>query len=342
MLESSTILINQQSYMNRENNTVCVCDVNRMQILIFQNGVQERHLCDTLQQIYDYCVENINQASFLVIGDAYNAKRLSDALRRKYHYVYLYSDELLNRHNPNTINAPQNSIKTILESLNEIKSLLKREQPRSANYSFLGISSSQYEAKDIKDLKTLFTESFNGLTRQLSEIHQWAHNTDYLVDLMYNKEPETTHNGSSIIIEDLRKELNEYKNDFYQKSMMKFGVNTVIDILERLYSEKNELEKTHQNTNNVSEELNRLKRIICTCETLIKKLNLRVEYSKEGDEFDGTKMESYDDYVLTDNINKKGRVAYSIRPAIYWTLPRVNDPKGDDLVIKTEIVAIYK
>ena len=50
--------------------------------------------------------------------------------------------------------------------------------------------------------------------------------------------------------------------------------------------------------NQYYEELNRLKRIICTCETLIKKLNLRVEYSKEGDEFDGTKMESYDDYEM--------------------------------------------
>ena len=120
--------------------------------------------------------------------------------------------------------------------------------------------------------------------------------------------------------------------------MMKFGVNTVIEILERLYTEKNLL----MQKGNADDELDRIAQIISFCEAKIKKLNLKVRLSSEGDEFDGGRMVSFDDKVVTDDENKKGRVAYSISPAIYWTLPRVNAPGEDELLIKEETVALYE
>ena len=160
----------------------------------------------------------------------------------------------------------------------------------------------------------------------------------YLINQIYNQLQTGIGSNSSEIVEDLRKELAEYKNDFYQKSMQQFGVNITINILERLYVEKDQL--MHQE--NVNEELTRITQIISFCETKMKKLNLRISHSSDGDEFDGRKMITYDDKVSTDNTDLKGRVAYSIFPAIYWTLPRVNAPGEDELLIKEETVALYE
>lgn len=228
------------------------------------------------------------------------------------------------------LNSSLISLDGLLSSLNEIKALLKREQPKSANYALINTSSPQRETKEIKELKSFISDSFEALNKKQSE-------TNYLVTEIYNREPEASSNGGSKVIEDLRKELAAYKNDFYQKSMMKFGVNTAVEILERLYTEKNLLK---QNEN--SEELERIMLIISFCEAKMKKLNLRVRISSDGDEFDGGRMVSYDDKVATDDENLKGRVAYSISPAIYWTLPRVNAPGEDELLIKEETVALYE
>lgn len=276
-----------------------------------------------------WCLSNLNEgSSVFLIGSTRETEDVFQQLNKRGLNICCYD---VQQAEPNkNINNSHISLDGLLSSLNEIKALLKREQPKSANYALINTSSPQRETKDIKELKSFISDSFEALNKKQSE-------TNYLVTEIYNREPEASSNGSLEIIEDLRKELAAYKNDFYQKSMMKFGVNTAIEILERLYIEKNLLK---QNEN--SEELERIIQIISFCEAKMKKLNLRVRLSSDGDAFDGGRMVSYDDKVATDDENMKGRVAYSISPAIYWTLPRVNAPGEDELLIKEETVALYE
>lgn len=276
----------------------------------------------------NWCIRHLPEgSSVFLIGSTRETEGVFQQLQNKFN-VCCYDVQQTGPNN--NINNLQSSLDGVLSSLNEIKALLKREQPKSANYALINTSSPQRETKDIKELKSYISDSLEALNKKQYE-------TYYLVTEIYNREQEASSNGCSEVIEDLRKELTAYKTDFYQKSMMKFGVNTVVEILERLYTEKNLLK---QNDN--SEELERIMQIISFCEAKMKKLNLRVRLSSDGDEFDGGRMVTYDDKVATDDQYMKGRVAYSISPAIYWTLPRVNAPGEDELLIKEETVALYE
>lgn len=306
-----------------------IFDLRISRLVYYHDGKIRQQYQATPSEGTDWCLRNLDEgSSVFLIGSTRETEGVFQQLS-KYRLNICCYDVQQTEPNKN-INNSQISLDGLLSSLNEIKALLKREQPKSANYALINTSSPQRETKDIKELKSFISDSFEALNKKQSE-------TNYLVTEIYNREPEASSNGSSEVIEDLRKELAAYKNDFYQKSMMKFGVNTAIEILERLYTEKNLLK---QNEN--SEELERIMQIISFCEAKMKKLNLRVRLSSDGDEFDGGRMVSYDDKVATDDENMKGRVAYSISPAIYWTLPRVNAPGEDELLIKEETVALYE
>jgi hypothetical protein len=308
-----------------------VCDVRLLKVTIYQNGGSNSGTFQSLNEISSWCQQKIPQGtSIVLIGSKRQAEKLFRDLEYYNFNVCSYGVEQTEPERQTNNQEP--SISEVLASLNEVKALLKKEQPKSANYALFNNSFPQRETKDIKELKSFLAESLESLSKKQSE-------TQYLVYEIYNyRESGASSNGSSEIIADLRKELTAYKNDFYQKSMLNFGVNTAIEILDRLYTEKNLLKQKGVAT----DEQNRLEQIISFCETKMKKLNLKVSHSTDGDEFDGSRMITYDDKVSTDNEDLKGRVAYSISPAIYWTLPRVNAPGGDELLIKEETVALYE
>ena len=305
-------------------------DFSKSTMTIYSKGKEQTNPLTSYDDALRFCVKNrYKDISVILVGATDEANIFFNSLAQYDINVCCYN---VPQAEPNkNVNNSQISFDGLLSSLNEIKALLKKEQPKSANYALINTSSPLRETKDIKELKSFISDSFEALNKKQSE-------TNYLVTEIYNRESEVSSNGGSEVIEDLRKELAAYKNDFYQKSMMKFGVNTVIEILERLYTEKNLL----MQKGNADDELDRIAQIISFCEAKMKKLNLKIRLSSEGDEFDGGRMVSFDDKVVTDDENKKGRVAYSISPAIYWTLPRVNAPGEDELLIKEETVALYE
>ena len=311
-----------------------IIDFNSLLLIHYINGELKKiwqipSINQANETIISYCNKNLSKDSCIILlGSPEETKNIQNFLSR-YYNICCYDIKKISTHNKNT--NQQIYSNEILNSLNEIKTLLKKEQSKNANTVFSSPSLPQYDNKDIKGLKSYLEESLETINKKQTEVQ-------YLVSEIYNRSSETSNTNSSEIIEDLRKELLAYKNDFYQKSMLKFGVNTAIEILERLYIEKNLLKQKE----NANEELNRITQIITFCETIIKKLNLKVIYSSEGEEFDGNRMVTYDDKVYTNNENLKGRVAYSISPAIYWTLPRVNDPGKDELLIKEEAVTLYE
>ena len=317
--------------VQRYNNVCVVCDVRRLKVTCFENGKSQSGYLNSLNEISLWCQQNIRLGSCIVlIGQPKQTEELyRDLVYRDYNVCCYYVEQA---ENTRQTNYQQPSISDVLASLNEVKTLLGKEQPKSANYALINTSSSQCESKELKELKSFLAESLDTLIKKQSE-------TQYLVSEIYNnRESGASSNGSTEIINDLRKELTAYKNDFYQKSMLNFGVNTAIEILERLYTEKLFIKQKEE----TADELNRLELIISYCEAKMKKLSLRMRRSADGDEFDGSRMVSYDDKVSTDNEELKGHVAYSIFPAIYWTLPRVNAPGGDELLIKEETVALYE
>lgn len=315
--------------ITRYNKNWIIIDFSKSTMTTYSNGQEQTRPLNSYVDALRFCVKNKhNRISVILVGATNETQYFLDSLAQYDINVCCYDVQQVE---PNkNVNNSQISLDGVLSSLNEIKALLKREQPKSANYALINASSPQRETKDIKELKSYITDSFEALNKKQSE-------TNYLVTEIYNRESEVSSNGGSEVIEDLRKELAAYKNDFYQKSMLKFGVNTAVEILERLYTEKNLLKQKDN-----QEELDRITQIISFCEAKMKKLNLRVKLSSDGDEFDGGRMVSFDDKVTTDDEKKKGRVAYSISPAIYWTLPRVNAPGEDELLIKEETVALYE
>ena len=303
------------------------CQISHLQIYDYGNLSQQGSISS--RDVADWCIRHLKEGtSIFLIGSKSETDSIYQKLKNYRLNICCYDPKQADP-NRNTNNS-QFSLEGVLSSLDEIKALLKREQPKSSNYALINTSSSQRESKDMKELKSLILESFETLNKKQSEMN-------YLVNEIYNHDQETSSDGYSEILADLRNELAAYKNDFYQKSMLKFGVNTTIEILERLYNEKNLL-KQKENL----EEFDRITQIISFCESKMKKLNLRISHSIEGDEFDGERMIYFDDKVATEDENMKGRVAYSIFPAIYWTLPRVNAPGEDELLIKEETVALYE
>lgn len=141
--------------------------------------------------------------------------------------------------------------------------------------------------------------------------------------------------GDNGMVVALKNELSEYKEDFYRKSMQRYGVDAMMNILKHLYQERYELLKAQQDTDRIDQHIK-----VCTSEA--KRLNIRLRISAEGDMFDGNSMVYYDDTVPAPSPDKRGQVACSITPAFYWTLPRVNAPNSDDLLLQEEVVALYE
>lgn len=317
--------------MIQYNITCVIYDVRLQTVTYYEYGKPQFGQIEDTNKFSLWCQKYVRQGTCIILIGL--PKQTEEIYRElEYHNYNVCCYDFGQAETARQTNNQQPSINEVLASLNEVKTLLKKDNTQSTNYALINTSSPQRETKDIKELKLFITESLEAISKKQSE-------TQYLVSEIYNnREFGASSHGSSEIIDDLRKELATYKNDFYQKSMLNFGVNTAIEILERLYTEKNLLKQNED----AADELNRLDQIISFCEAKMKKLSLKVEHSTAGDEFDGSSMVTYDDKVYTDNDDLKGRVAYSISPAVYWTLPRVNAPGGDELLIKEETVALYE
>lgn len=306
-----------------------VFNINTLNVTLFDKGNPIKRHVNNFDKFIEFCNQHlVPGVSILLLGSNQSEKIIAD-LESKF---IVYSYDIENDSFPKQESPHQHLMNEVLDVVKEVKELLIKEHPtRTANALISTPSPLRETSNGINELKIMMGSSFEKIIKMNSE-------SLYLINQIYNQLQTGIGSNSSEIVEDLRKELAEYKNDFYQKSMQQFGVNITINILERLYVEKDQL--MHQE--NVNEELTRITQIISFCETKMKKLNLRISHSSDGDEFDGRKMITYDDKVSTDNTDLKGRVAYSIFPAIYWTLPRVNAPGEDELLIKEETVALYE
>lgn len=161
----------------------------------------------------------------------------------------------------------------------------------------------------------------------------------YIVNELYSQSPNQD-NPASAVIDDLMRELSSYKNDFYLKSMQKYGVDIAINIIKRLYDEKRDIKR---NFSEDTELLKRYENLIGFCQAEFKKLNLKFVNSKAGDQFDAERMKFYEgDYIAPEDPSQSRHVAYSISPAVIWTLPRINSDSNDEIVLNEEIVALYR
>lgn len=314
-------------------NQILICDVSSLEYTIcFNNGKTQKSKLNGINDIIDICSDSyyLNQfLSIVLLGNHQQLEIIYSRLNRP-NRIYLYPLESRKTEKLQQSDSQQ-SFDAIMRSLEEIKTSLKKES-QSKTSVFSDPPPFRGGTKDTLNPNTALVNISN-------DIRSIREQTDFLIGEVNNLVAGNTYQGNNSIVEDLRKELLTYKNDFYLKSMQKYGVDIAIDIISRLYCEKNELKlKNEYNPQDIAQ----IDRFISYCESKARKLNLQIEQSLEGDEFDGNKMIVYDDRVKTDNPEQVGRVAYSISPAFYWTLPRVNAPGEDKLLVKEEVVALFE
>ena len=215
----------------------------------------------------------------------------------------------------------------IARSLSELNVSIKDIQNRTSQ-----LTSSRNSHKDAEQ-----TAAFDNLSKSISRIENYTKETHYFARELYNNAPNGTNN-SDTIISDLREELNKYKNDFYLKTIQPyvcFAIEMVCVMYEDLYN-------LIQTEGIESPLVERMRRVISASENYIKRMNVQIRTSQIGDAWNPNLMRAYDDRVCTNQEEMKGHVAYSISPAFFWVLPRVNAPGSDNLLLKEEIVALYE
>ena len=277
------------------------------------------------EELKSFCIK-YSQYHFIIL----NNENSSIFLRKLLTDLGVSYYEYINQTNSTNDNAKYSEI---LLALKNIEKNMGNNSSKSSFFSFSKLNSENNVIGDSKhsSVITQMTHQLQPLTEKISGI-------EYIVNELYNQEPNQS-DKSSIVIEDLRRELSSYKEDLYLKSMQKYGVEIAIKIIDRLYAERRDLNESGSFNNEIIERYNKL---IEFCSSEFRRLNLRIFNSNSGDLFDGERMVSYDDYVETEDHTLNGRVAYSISPSISWTLPRVNSDSKTELVLKEEIVALYK
>lgn len=307
---------------NNLNNNCIIYDARSKRIYYFINGEEaESGEAKAYDEVLNYCFLRGGRQTITVvlIGQRNETEQLYQELRK-------YRNFVVCRCVSNSISEPSpkaepQSVKVdmseMLKSLSQLTTLIKEERSQSV--------------QQIESIK-------HSLNQSLVQILDGQKELKYYVGEIYDHGATCSGGGNSEVVNSLRKELEIYKNDFFQKSMLRYGVNVMIDIIKHLYAEKYLLRKQHID----GDEYNRICQIISFCEAHMKKLNLQTKSSQMGEEFDGERMKAYDDIETTEDVNLKGRVAYSISPAIYWTLPRVNAPGEDKLLLEEEIVSLYE
>lgn len=135
----------------------------------------------------------------------------------------------------------------------------------------------------------------------------------------------------------LKDELSCYRNDFYLKSVQRLGLDAILDILESMCS------RLFMSVNASAEVKESIQYDIKLVErALTNKFNVRFVRSALGTPFNEQTMTTFpDDSIASDDENLKGCVAFSVSPAIFWTIPRVNSGETSFLY-REESVILYK
>lgn len=135
----------------------------------------------------------------------------------------------------------------------------------------------------------------------------------------------------------LKDELSCYRDDFYLKSVQRLGLDALLEILESMCS------RLFMSTNASAEVRESLNYDIKLVErALINKFNVKFVRSAAGTPFNEQTMTPFpDDSLASDDENLKGCVAFSVSPAIFWTIPRVNSGETSFLY-REESVVLYK
>lgn len=179
-----------------------------------------------------------------------------------------------------------------------------------------------------------------GLKDTIGNMAETLRQTRYFAEELYNNmSTRANTSGSEARIEELQNELGKYKNDFFLKVSLQY-VNSAIEMLCIMYEDLYNL-KSIEGPESPSVE--RMQRVIAACEAYVKRWKIvRIRKSNSGDPWDPNSMRAYDDRILTEREELKGHVACSISPAFFWTLPRVNAPDTEHLLLKEETIALFE
>lgn len=138
------------------------------------------------------------------------------------------------------------------------------------------------------------------------------------------------------VYNELKSELSAYRNDFYLKSVQRLGLDALIEILCSMCA------RLHSTTNLTDEARDVIRYDIKLVErALNNRFNVQCVYSEIGAYFNEETMVTFPgEFIETENESLKGCVAYSVSPAIYWTIPRVNSGE-QKFLYKEESVVLY-
>lgn len=199
--------------------------------------------------------------------------------------------------------------------------------------------------KDVSLLSEKIDSVLEGLKnekRDANNVYQLSKSDKEYLDKRFNfllqSMPNISSNeDQSSLVEHLKDELSQYRTDFYFKTR-KDGLDGMIDVLDYVST------LLFNMRNSSSELVSILSNIVRFVErTMENKYHVICSHSSIGDPFDGSYMRAYSgDMVKTMDIGKKECVAHSVSPAVYWTLPRVEEPSTNKYLYKEELVVLYE
>lgn len=172
------------------------------------------------------------------------------------------------------------------------------------------------------------------LSQNLIEIKDSINKMSDKVDSLLESKKEETEDNNEISA--LKEELSKYRSDFYFKSVQRQGLDAMIEVWESMYTLLyNSRTKGSDVIETIEYNINLIER------ALQKTFKIRFASSAEGETYNEEKMIAYpSDSIFTSDEQLRGRIAKSLSPAVYWTLPRVNS-SDMEFLYKEECVILY-
>lgn len=283
----------------------------------------------------------------ILLGSKNETNTLINEIRSPSDIIFCYEPEFLQQHTGNTIREtePQHTEINLRQLLSDITESVNVSQKSSLQAIEKSINDLRAIVNGLQQSRTTLVvpERSNNdaveLKKTVGNMAETLRQTHYFAEELYNNMPTSANNsGSETRIEELKKELANYKNDFYLKVSLPY-VNSAIEMLCIMYEDLNSIGRTEGPD---SSSFERMRRVISASEVYVKRLNVQIRTSNSGDNWDPHSMRAYDDRVATEQEELKGHVAYSISPAFFWVMPRVNAPGANNLLLREEIVALYE
>lgn len=285
----------------------------------------------------------------ILIGTKDDTEQIHNAIRSKDDIIFYYYTEATPQQNTeNTFREikPQSAeinlrqlLTDVAESVNVSQKTYFQAIEKSINDLKLVVNGLQ-QCRTTPIVSGRSGNDVAGLKDTIGNMAETLRQTRYFAEELYNNmSTRANTSGSEARIEELQNELGKYKNDFYLKVSLPY-VNSAIEMLCIMYEDLYNL-KSIEGPESPSVE--RMQRVIAACEAYVKRWkNVRIRKSNSGDPWDPNSMRAYDDRILTEREELKGHVACSISPAFFWTLPRVNAPDTEHLLLKEETIALFE